>query len=54
MTVTRTSAARRYAADAQDDADDTRGLRDGDADFEKLTSHLKARRERRCDFPNAQ
>jgi hypothetical protein len=54
MTVARSPTGRPNAADAQDGADDTRGLRGMDADFEKLTSHLKARRGRRCDFPNAQ
>ena len=41
MTVTRTSAARRYAADAQDDADDTREPAMWDTDFEKLASIMK-------------
>jgi hypothetical protein len=42
MTVTRSSAARRYAADAQDGADDTREPAMRDTDFEKLASHLNA------------
>jgi hypothetical protein len=42
MTVTRSSAARRYAADAQDGADDTREPAMRDTDFEKLASLLNA------------
>ena len=50
MTVTHTSAARRYAADAQDDADDTREPAMWDTDFEKLASHLNAQSDDAATF----
>jgi hypothetical protein len=42
MAVTRSSTARRYAADAQDGADDTREPPVWDTNFEKLPSLLSA------------
>jgi hypothetical protein len=50
MTVTRSSAARRCPAGAQDGADDTRGPAMWDTDFEKLASHLNAQSDDAATF----
>jgi hypothetical protein len=50
MTVTRSSAARRCAANAQDGADDTREPAMWDKDFEKLSSHLNAQSDDSATF----
>jgi hypothetical protein len=50
LTVTRSSAARRCAADAQDGADDRREHAMRDTDFEKLTSHLNAQSDDAATF----
>ena len=50
MTVTRSSAAPRYAADAQDGADDTREPAVLDTDFEKFASHLNAQSDDAATF----
>jgi hypothetical protein len=50
MTVTRSSAARRCAADPQDGADDTRGPAMRGTDFEKLASHLNAQSDDAATF----
>ena len=50
MTLTRSSAARRCAADAQDGADDTREHAMWDTNFEKLASHLDAQSDDAAAF----
>jgi hypothetical protein len=50
MTVTRSSTARRYAADAQDGVDDTREPAMRDTDFETLASHLNAQSDDAATF----
>jgi hypothetical protein len=42
-----------YERDAPDGTDDTRESRGGDADFEKLSSHLTAGSGHRAGFLNA-
>jgi len=50
MTVTRSSTARCYAADAQVGADDTREPAMLDTDFEKLASHQNAQSDDAATF----
>jgi hypothetical protein len=50
MTVTRSSAARPCAADAQDGADDTPEPAMRDTGFEKLASHLNTQSDDAATF----
>jgi hypothetical protein len=50
MTVTRSSTARRCAAEPKMGADDTREPAMRDTDFEKLASHLNAQSDDAATF----